>query len=276
MVDVIARGLAARGGGGSGDSYTKAEIDAMLLNKQNVLVSGENIKTVNGNSLLGAGNVTIATNQNFPASWASYTTGTTSAFCAMVAADTEAVPGMTYLGELSCSDFASAGISIGNGEAVVEITEGAVSEKVIHITLTSGNVSPYKWEYTWWNGGSPVGWHAYQPLITETNKLSSDYVDFNVTADDIARLYHLASSELQTEVEVDGDIIKILTEITIVNGDEVEIYAGSSVSGDDIILDVDALNSEDEAIVDARSDSNGNGIKFETPSVFEYNGKIYL
>ena len=61
MVDVIARGLAARGGGGSGDSYTKAEIDAMLLNKQNVLVSGENIKTVNGNSLLGAGNVTIAT-----------------------------------------------------------------------------------------------------------------------------------------------------------------------------------------------------------------------
>ena len=45
---------------GKGDNaYTKAEIDALLDAKQDALVSGTNIKTVNGNSLMGAGNLAV-------------------------------------------------------------------------------------------------------------------------------------------------------------------------------------------------------------------------
>lgn len=41
------------------DAYTKSETNALLNNKQDTLVSGSNIKTVNGASLLGSGNITI-------------------------------------------------------------------------------------------------------------------------------------------------------------------------------------------------------------------------
>ena len=39
--------------------YTKSEMDTALNSKQNNLVSGTNIKTINNNSLLGSGNITI-------------------------------------------------------------------------------------------------------------------------------------------------------------------------------------------------------------------------
>ena len=41
---------------------TEARTDALLANKQDTLVSGTNIKTVNGNSLVGSGNINIDTN----------------------------------------------------------------------------------------------------------------------------------------------------------------------------------------------------------------------
>ncbi len=39
--------------------YTETETDTLLNAKQNTLVSGTNIKTINNNSLLGSGNITI-------------------------------------------------------------------------------------------------------------------------------------------------------------------------------------------------------------------------
>lgn len=41
--------------------YTKGEINSLLFDKQNTLVSGTNIKTVNGYTLLGSGDLTIST-----------------------------------------------------------------------------------------------------------------------------------------------------------------------------------------------------------------------
>ena len=41
---------------------TEARTDLLLANKQDILVSGTNIKTVNGNSLVGSGNINIDTN----------------------------------------------------------------------------------------------------------------------------------------------------------------------------------------------------------------------
>lgn len=40
--------------------YTKTENDTQLATKQNTLVSGTNIKTINNNSLLGSGNISIS------------------------------------------------------------------------------------------------------------------------------------------------------------------------------------------------------------------------
>ena len=42
------------------DVYTKTETDTKLSAKQNSLVSGTNIKTINGSNILGSGNVTIS------------------------------------------------------------------------------------------------------------------------------------------------------------------------------------------------------------------------
>lgn len=46
--------------GGIDGYYTSSQVDTALGNKQDTLVSGTNIKTVNGNSLLGSGDLTIS------------------------------------------------------------------------------------------------------------------------------------------------------------------------------------------------------------------------
>lgn len=92
------------------------------------------------------------------------TDSTTAAFCDSVNSDPEAVAGMAYLGELTCSDLPFNG----NADAVVEIIDGTgTSGKVIHIVITSGNIAPYRWEYTYWNNGTDVsGWIAYATTDT--------------------------------------------------------------------------------------------------------------
>ena len=42
------------------DTYKKEEVDGLLAAKQNTLVSGTDIKTINSLSLLGAGNIAIS------------------------------------------------------------------------------------------------------------------------------------------------------------------------------------------------------------------------
>lgn len=137
-----------------------------LARKQDTLVSGTNIKTINDNSILGSGNLAIETHQDFPADWT--TDGTFAEFLTDIFNDESAVPGMSYLGTLRCS----AGLpeSFNNVEAVIEVQQGPNS-KTLHVTITSGNVAPYRWEYTSWNSGhSNSGWISFQlPLTAGTN-----------------------------------------------------------------------------------------------------------
>lgn len=107
----------------------------------------------------GGGSSTFKT---FNSDWV--TDSTTAAFCASVNSDPEAVAGMAYLGELTCSDLPFNG----NADAVVEIIdESGTSGKVIHIVITSGNIAPYRWEYTYWNDGANVsGWIAFATTDT--------------------------------------------------------------------------------------------------------------
>lgn len=48
-----------------------ADVKSLFQNKQEKLSSGENIKTINGESVLGVGNLNIATYQNLDAGNAS-------------------------------------------------------------------------------------------------------------------------------------------------------------------------------------------------------------
>lgn len=107
----------------------------------------------------GGGSSTFKT---FNSDWV--TDSTTAAFCASVNSDPEAVAGMAYLGELTCSDLPFNG----NADAVVEIIDGSgTSGKIIHIVITSGNIAPYRWEYTYWNDGANVsGWIAFATTDT--------------------------------------------------------------------------------------------------------------
>ena len=129
---------------------------------QETLVSGSNIKTINGNSVLGSGDMQISGFLPFPAGWT--TNGTTKALCDDIAADTITVKGSAFLGEVTCSDLPA---SISNSEINVYINDGTTAaNKVIILELTSGNVSPYRWIYVYWNGGSDTsGWKTWQETL---------------------------------------------------------------------------------------------------------------
>lgn len=105
-----------------------------------------------------------STYAEFPAGWT--TNSTTKAFCDSIAADSSAIKGMAYLGEVTFSDLPA---SMANAEIVVEIMDGTtVANKIIVLTCTSGNQAPYMWKYTYWNGGSDVsGWIGFtQTTVT--------------------------------------------------------------------------------------------------------------
>ena len=138
----------------SGVAYVKVN-DVDLSGYQPLLVSGTNIKTINGASVLGSGDLVIATNQAFKSGWR--TNGTTKQFCDDVNADSSATQGLSFIGEVTFSDLPS---TLVNAEITASIMAGSgTSNKVIHLVCTSGNVAPYRWEYTYWNNGSSTsGW----------------------------------------------------------------------------------------------------------------------
>jgi len=94
--------------------------------------------------------------------------GTIKQFCYDVDNDENVYEGMTFVGELRCSDFRNMGVPLSNGEAMVHIMaeNGVGGGKTIHITLTSGTNYPYKWEYTYWGQGNHThGWTGFYPIM---------------------------------------------------------------------------------------------------------------
>ena len=154
------------------DSDQKGQVTSVnnqtgAVTVQETLVSGTNIKSINGNSILGAGNMQVSGFLPFPAGWT--TNSTTKALCDDIAADATTVKGSAFLGEVTCSDLPA---SIVNSEINVYINDGTTAaDKVIILELTSGNVAPYRWVYVYWNGGTDVsGWKTWQEtLVSGTN-----------------------------------------------------------------------------------------------------------
>ena len=184
------------GSGGDGASWgnitgtlsDQTDLQTALSDKQDNLESGTNIKTVNGASLLGEGNLAVKTYQSFSPSW--HTNTSFTEFLDDVRDDSTAVQGMAYLGELRCSGLPSGLVNV---EAVVEIMTGSTaSSKVIHVVITSGNLDPYRWEYTYWNSGQATsGWVAFQPKLTAGDRIS---IQNNVISQNGSDLSNVSSS----------------------------------------------------------------------------------
>lgn len=126
------------------------------------------------NGIVLSGNKTsadlgITTLTPFPSTWP--TTGKFEDLLAAIRADTIAVKGASFLGEVTFDDLPA---NLGNAEIKVEILEGTTSAtKVIHSVITSGNREPYRWEYTSWNSGnSNSGWISFQLPLTAGDGIS--------------------------------------------------------------------------------------------------------
>ena len=117
------------------------------IGAQKELESGVNIKTINGLTVLGEGNLPVRTYQAFNPSWPTNTT--ILALAQAINNDANAEVGMAYLGEVSCSGLPFGG----NAELRVEILNKSGNQKIMLFTLTSSNVFPYHWEATCWSSG---------------------------------------------------------------------------------------------------------------------------
>ena len=160
----------------TGSAVTSVNGQTGDVTVQATLVSGTNIKTIDGNSVLGSGNLELSTYLTYPAGWT--TNGTTKAFCDDIAADSSAVKGKAYLGEVTFSDLPA---SMVNGEIVVEIMDGTTAaNKVIVLSLKSGNVAPYAWQYVYWdNGTNTSGWlNIGQQVQSDWNQSDNTAVDY--------------------------------------------------------------------------------------------------
>ena len=116
--------------------------------------------TINGTTK----NIPTRTFRSFKSGWD--TTHTINDFCASIVADSSAVEGNAYMGGVVLTDFPS--LQIANADIVVNIISGTeASDKVVHVTMTSGSVAPYHWEYTYWTINSDVhtsGWIPFSQV----------------------------------------------------------------------------------------------------------------
>lgn len=116
-------------------------------NLQDKLISGQNIKTINNESILGKGNLEIKSNLDFNSSWV--IDKTTLDFATSINEDTSATAGHTYLGGVSFTDLPA---GMNNAECQVEIISSTISSnKVIHFNLYSATTKPYHWSCVYWD-----------------------------------------------------------------------------------------------------------------------------
>ena len=129
------------------DSNFATTIVNAINQKQDTLISGENIKTINGSSILGEGNIVLDTStyKGLPETWD--TTHSMAELIASINADETAIPGKSYLGTVQLSDLPAGMVQ---AELIIDIMDqlDVDGSKVIVFSLSSADISPYKWEYT--------------------------------------------------------------------------------------------------------------------------------
>ena len=145
-------------------------IQGLETNKQDKLVSGVNIKTINGDSVLGSGDLILSTStyKDIPDTWD--ITHTMQALISSINNDSTATPGNSYLGTVYVTDLPN---NLQQTELIINIIDQLNNTKTISFELT--NASQH-WEYVSVDGN--LG--EWQHWITK----QSDWKQINSTADD--------------------------------------------------------------------------------------------
>ena len=175
----------------AGSPYDNTNLASALNDK----LESTDLKTINGNSIVGSGDIVISQDNQFNSSWT--TNSTTATFLSDVYSDTTATVGKLYIGELTCSDLPE---SMNNAEAVMEVLPSSTAaQKVIHIALTSGTTSPYRWELTYYRiGGTSYnsGWIAFQPKMSAGNgiDITNNVISTGTASESTSGIVQLANT----------------------------------------------------------------------------------
>lgn len=113
----------------------------------------------NGQLKVNETNITIISNQPFPASWPTDSLHSFSDLFTAMDADTDIMQGKVYMSTVHYSDLNSQ-VGLHDAELKIEIMQWTNDDKIAVLSITSSNKAPYNWHNTLWNGviGS---WHSY-------------------------------------------------------------------------------------------------------------------
>lgn len=151
------------------EEVTSAALNDLNDRKQDNLESGVNIKTVNGFSLVGSGDVAIKTYRGIPSSWD--INHTMADLIDSIAADTSAVPGESYMGTVNLSDLPG---GLSQGELIIEVMDELSGDKTVLFQLSSADTSPYKWEYNSAYGRTGT-WRSW---VTSENQTTITFIQW--------------------------------------------------------------------------------------------------
>ena len=113
--------------------------EAEILNKPNlatVATSGSYTDLINKPTTL----------KTFKSSWPTDTT--LLELCQTIVSDNDAKVGDMFTGQVACSGLPE---DMSNGEITIQVKEGLDNDKLLFITVTSTNLSPYHWERSFYN-----------------------------------------------------------------------------------------------------------------------------
>lgn len=137
-------------------------LDKEMATKQDLLVSGTNIKTINSQSLLGEGNIEIESGSNIPFLFINYTTHLSGDFSAVKNAIANKTPfELYYVNILGYGDIAAPEVCFVSGEniqATFHFESTTANHTVVQTTITPTGVS------------ADTSYHSYQEqLVSGTN-----------------------------------------------------------------------------------------------------------
>lgn len=137
-------------------------LDKEMATKQDLLVSGTNIKTINSQSLLGEGNIEIESGSNIPFLFINSTTHLSGDFAAVKNAIANKIPfELYYVNILGYGDIAAPEVCFVSGEniqATFHFESTTANHTVVQTTITPTGVS------------ADTSYHSYQEqLVSGTN-----------------------------------------------------------------------------------------------------------
>lgn len=137
-------------------------LDKEMATKQDLLVSGTNIKTINSQSLLGEGNIEIESGSNIPFLFINSTTHLSGDFAAVTKAIANKTPfELYYVNILGYGDIAAPEVCFVSGEkiqATFHFESTTANHTVVQTTITPTGVS------------ADTSYHSYQKqLVSGTN-----------------------------------------------------------------------------------------------------------